>query len=100
MYAERRRRDDAIGIAGELFGEPAWDMLLYLYVQGSENAATSTTALCDASCSPGTTALRWIAKLTEVGLIERHIDDADRRRHHVRLTVAGVQRVKEMLRAI
>jgi DNA-binding MarR family transcriptional regulator len=46
----------------------------------------SVTSACIASCVPPTTALRWIAQLTEAGLLQRIEDDTDRRRAFIALT--------------
>ena len=59
----------------ELFADPAWDMLLDLTAARAERSRVSVTSLCIASGVPPTTALRWIAQMTEAGLlqIDRHL---------------------------
>jgi DNA-binding MarR family transcriptional regulator len=69
-----------------LFADPAWDMLLDLAAAKVEHKRVSVTSLCLASGVPMTTALRWIAILSDEGLIERKEDPADRRRVFVELT--------------
>lgn len=71
---------------GELFADPAWDMLLDLTAARAENLRVSVTSLCIASGVPPTTALRWIGQMTEAGLLQRVQDDVDRRRAFVALT--------------
>ena len=71
---------------GELFADPAWDMLLDLAAARAEHKRVSVTSLCIASGVPPTTALRWIALLTEAGLLERVEDQTDRRRAFLALT--------------
>jgi DNA-binding MarR family transcriptional regulator len=44
------------------------------------------TSLCIASGVPPTTALRWIAQMTEAGLLAKDQDENDRRRAFVALT--------------
>ena len=46
----------------------------------AEHKRVSVTSLCIASGVPPTTALRWIAQMSEAGLLERVEDEADRRR--------------------
>lgn len=70
----------------ELFADPAWDILLDLTAARAEHARVSVTSLCIASGVPPTTALRWIAQMTEAGLLERVEDDSDRRRAFIRLS--------------
>jgi hypothetical protein len=74
-----------------LFADPAWDMLLDLTAARAEHSRVSVTSLCIASGVPPTTALRWIAQMTEAGLLERVQDEADRRRAFIALsdTAAG-----------
>jgi DNA-binding MarR family transcriptional regulator len=69
-----------------MFADPAWDMLLDLTAARAEHKRVSVTSLCIASGVPSTTALRWIALLTQAGLLERVEDDTDRRRAFVQLT--------------
>ncbi|MEN7535753.1 winged helix DNA-binding protein [Aurantiacibacter flavus] len=71
---------------GDLFSDPAWDMLLDLTAARAEHLRVSVTSLCIASSVPPTTALRWISQMTEAGLLERFEDDTDRRRAFIQLT--------------
>ncbi|MCA1662640.1 MAG: winged helix DNA-binding protein [Novosphingobium sp.] len=70
----------------ELFADPAWDILLDLTAARAEHKRVSVTSLCIASGVPPTTALRWIAQMTEAGLLERVEDDTDRRRAFIALS--------------
>ena len=82
----RQRQLRARFFAGDLFADPAWDMLLDLTAARAEHARVSVTSLCIASSVPPTTALRWIGQMTEEGLLERVEDDTDRRRAFITLT--------------
>ena len=61
----------------ELFREPAWDMLLDLFIQKETGRRSSVKGVCSASHVPPTTALRWISWLERSGLIERRDDEKD-----------------------
>nr|WP_277924321.1 winged helix DNA-binding protein [Sphingomonas sp. CROZ-RG-20F-R02-07] len=61
-------------------------MLLDLFAAELERAKVSVSSLCIAAAVAPTTALRWIARLTEAGLFERRPDPADRRRAFMALT--------------
>ena len=87
MYLERRQREKFLP-AG-LFGEPAWDILIDLYVATKENVKISTTSACIGSSVPPTTGLRWLQVLEGHGLIERECDIHDQRRTFVKLTDSG-----------
>ena len=71
---------------GDLFADPAWDMLLDLTAARAEHSRVSVTSLCIASGVPPTTALRWISQMTDAGLLERAEDETDRRRAFITLT--------------
>jgi len=74
-----RRMRDAFFPAG-LFEDPAWDMLLDLYAAELEGLRVSVSSLCIAAAVAPTTALRWITRMTDLGLLVRKPDPADRRR--------------------
>ena len=82
---------------GDLFADPAWDILLELYALQCEQQRTSVSKLCLAAAVPTTTALRWIDKLHSIGLIERDADPLDARRIWVALSVEGSEAMKSYL---
>lgn len=82
----RQRQLRARFFDGELFADPAWDMLLDLTAARVEHQRVSVTSLCIASGVPPTTALRWIGQMVEAGLFERVEDDSDRRRAFIQLS--------------
>lgn len=82
----RQRQMRARFFDGDLFADPAWDMLLDLTAAKAENAKVSVTSLCIASGVPPTTALRWIGQMTEGGLLQRIEDETDRRCAFITLT--------------
>ena len=71
---------------GELFADPAWDMLLDLTAARAEHERVSVTSLCIASGVPATTALRWISQMVEAGVFVRVQDDSDKRRAFIALS--------------
>ena len=88
-YALRRKRAAIFG-KPELFGEPAWDILLDLYIAQAEGKPVSVSSACIGSASPATTGLRWLGILADEGLVVRENDCDDHRRVLVRLTAAGM----------
>jgi len=82
----RQRQMRARFFDGDLFADPAWDMLLDLTAARAEHGRVSVTSLCIASGVPPTTALRWIGQMTESGLLQRIEDETDRRRAFITLT--------------
>lgn len=82
----RHRQLRAKYIQGNLFADPAWDILLDLTAARAEHVRVSVSSLCIAAGVPPTTALRWITQMTEANLLERVEDEADRRRAFIALT--------------
>jgi hypothetical protein len=87
----RSRRLRAQYFTGELFADPAWDMLLDLFAASIERRRVSVSSLCIAAAVPPTTALRWIGTLHEAGLFERHADPSDRRRAYIALSAKALE---------
>jgi DNA-binding MarR family transcriptional regulator len=94
----RRLRDQFF--SPDLFADPAWDILLDLVAARLEGNDVAVSSLCIAAAVPPTTALRWIAAMTEQGLLERHADPADRRRVFVRLSAEAEERMRGLLGAL
>jgi Winged helix DNA-binding domain len=88
ICAQRDKR--RVHVPEELLGEPAWDMLLDLFMQFAGGAKVSTTSLCLASKCPSSTALRYIGQMADLGLVKRSHSAFDRRVTFVELTDAGV----------
>jgi hypothetical protein len=88
-YALRRKRAAIFGNP-DLFGEPAWDILLDLYIAQAEGKQVSVSSACIGSAAPATTGLRWLSVLADHGLVMRENDPEDHRRVLVRLTSAGI----------
>jgi hypothetical protein len=88
VYLERRRRNRVFE-DHELFGEPAWDILLDLFTAAKERKRVSVTSACIAADVPTSTALRWLTVLEQKGLVIRESDSSDARRIFVRLSAEG-----------
>jgi DNA-binding MarR family transcriptional regulator len=92
LYRDRRRR--ARHFSQRLFGEPAWDILLDLYAAAVRGEMVSVSNACRAADAPPSTALRWLQHLEDERLVERLADPTDARRHFVRLTRRGAERMQ------
>ena len=96
IYRSRRQRARAFQDA-DLFGEPAWDILLDLFIAEGEAKPLSITAACIGSGVPSSTALRWLVLLEQRELVERRADPRDARRVFLRLTARGRAAMEETL---
>lgn len=70
----------------ELFADPAWDILLELLLAEASQCRVAVSSLCIAAHVPTTTALRYIASMTDSGLLRRRQDPTDGRRVFVELS--------------
>lgn len=95
IHQHRRGRNEEFGF--ELSGEPAWDMLLDLFIQRVNGSRISITSLCIASSAPATTALRYIDFLEAKGAIVKFADPHDKRRSNVELAPATFLKIARHL---
>ena len=95
-YDERRKRSAIFGHS-ELFGEPAWDILLDLYIAHAKGKEVSVSSACIGSAVPPTTGLRWLGILQATGLVVREHDSGDQRRVLVRLSHEGIEKMEAFL---
>lgn len=98
-YALRRKRAAIFGNP-DLFGEPAWDILLDLFIAAGEHKSVSVSSACIGSAAPATTGLRWLGVLADEGLIVRENDPEDNRRVLVRLTPSGHAAMERFFEAV
>ena len=90
----RQSRERLLGRA--MIGEPAYDLLLWLYVRSGQREA-SLTSLARPAGIPYSSAIRWIAYLADKGLVTRSESETDRRATNVHLTAAGRAVMDELL---
>ena len=85
-------------VDGDLFADPARDILLDLFVAGEEGTRISISSCCIAAAVPPTTALRWIGVLAGHGLVVRIADPEDGRRAYIELAEATARALGAWLR--
>lgn len=94
---EITKRRSRLVSAANLFADPAWFILLDLFVRQHQGLKTSVSSACHASFSPVTTALRHIAILTERNIIQRQYDPVDHRRVYLELTDETSEEIQRIL---
>lgn len=99
MYLSRRDRDKNNSFPG-LYSDPAWDILLDLFISHASNKFISVTDASIAGHVAVSTALRWIFNLEKAGLIERKPDKSDKRRCFVMLSEDGLAYMRKALDAM
>ena len=97
LFKARRRRI-AISADQDIFHDPAWDIMIDLYMAYGAEKYVSVTSASMATNVPQTTALRHVWHLESLGLIARTIDPKDKRRQFLALTNTGVTMLEQILR--
>lgn len=98
ILLRRRRRKDEFDPG--MFGEPAWDMLLDLYVRETSGASATMKQLEAGSGVTSSTAVRWFQYLESDGLVTRHGPPPAGGTVFVELTDRGRQALDRYLTAI
>lgn len=91
----RRRmlREQLFG-APELFGDPAWEMLIDIFIHECEGNPLPVSSLCVTPSIPMSSALRLCQKLCDAGIINRIPDPGDGRRSFVSLAPEIAHRIR------
>ncbi len=97
-FEDRRARTGFIG-SDDIFGEPAWDILLDLFIRQADEEKNRVKSYLNASATPSTT-IRWLKVLAQTGLVQ--VDpDPDKSGHSlVHLTPAGYEGMLRYLESI
>jgi Mn-dependent DtxR family transcriptional regulator len=95
LYRQRRQRDEALG--SDLFGEPAWDLLLDLYIARSQQRPVSVMSASVALGVPAEATWAWVSRLEEHGLVERPYQSQEGALTLVALSDAGFERMTRLL---
>jgi|SRR3954454_1987252 len=90
-FHNRRRRVSVFGQS--MFGEPAWDMLLALYILDISGQRQTVGSLLQFSGTPMSTAKRWLDYLSAHDLVRREAHPTDRRTAFVGLTDRARQKL-------
>lgn len=85
--SNRHRRIKALG--GGTLSEPAWAMLLDLYVAEQTRTKIQTTYLVEESNMSHATGLRYVKYLIDLRMVTRSMNERDKRSRYVELTDRG-----------
>jgi hypothetical protein len=95
LYAERRRRDSRF--PADLFGEPAWDLLLAMFTARQKGQVMILCRAYKAAGVSDTTGRRLLDRMEEQGLITRRRAPRSRKMRIVELTDGAVERLVDYL---
>lgn len=93
------RRHRKKHFAPHLLSDPAWDILLNLYDAELKQQRVSTMTLTSLLEAPATTALRWISKMSQAGVLAQRKDPLDARRVFIELAEATSQSMRGYIAA-
>ena len=96
MYDERWRRRDFV--PPELLTDPAWDILLWVFIETEHGRRVTSTEASAAAGVTGDIGLRWISALRKAGLVMPWSaeDDGDT---HVLLSDKGYRAMEHYLQS-
>jgi DNA-binding MarR family transcriptional regulator len=92
-FLRRTRARRSEFFSGDLFSDPAWDILLYLYEAEITQQRRSLRDVSFQTGVPQTTVLRWLETLEGQGFICRTPDPSDGRRVFISLTDEALARM-------
>jgi hypothetical protein len=95
LYSDRRRRDDYF--PGGLFGEPAWDLLLALFIALEDGRDLDLPKAYEAARVDPDDGPALVDKLVAAGMVVRSRGRYDKRRNTVVLTDQAVERLSNYL---
>jgi DNA-binding MarR family transcriptional regulator len=95
LYSERRRRDAQF--PPDLFGEPAWDLLLALFMAQEDGRELDLTEAYAAAKIDPREGPALVNKLADAGLVLRSRTQRDKRCTSVVLTDHGADRMSDYL---
>ena len=91
----RLRRNEIIG--PNLFFDPAWDILLEVYLAELEQRRVSVSNIGLTSGVPASTTIRWLTKLEEAEMLIKRDDPLDGRRVFISMTETATQMMNAYL---
>ena len=98
VFNSRRLRERYFD--SQLFGEPAWDILLLLYIADQSSERLTATRLGELIHVPPTSVARWLNHLEAAQFIERQAHPTDRRIIFLKLLEKGRAQLDSYLGSI
>lgn len=90
LFRERRFRTEYFSDS-DVFGEPAWDILLHLFQGHAYGRSIKIESIALATGLPATASLRWLEVLEKKGLVFAYREENEIGQIYVRLSSKGLQ---------
>jgi hypothetical protein len=94
------RRARSLHFNPAIFGEPAWEILLVLYITDLSGGRQTLGKLTDWIETPATSVLRWVGYLEKEKFLERQPHPNDRRINFLKLLPKGREAMNAYLGAV
>jgi len=94
IYQQRRRRAECFPGTGELFRDPAWDILLHLFIAHERGEVQTAGSAAIASGVAPRVGQRWLKALESVGLVESRQDPRTASAAKVRITPKAIEMMR------
>lgn len=89
-----KRQERQRHFARALFGEPAWELLLAIFISEGEGRSLALSKAAELIDHPLTTTIRWVEYLEASGLLIRERFGADRRVINIRPTTRAIAQIE------
>ena len=99
LLEERRLRGEHLPLS-DLLGEPAWDVLLFIFVSQAKGKGAKVEGLAFASRIPVAHALRWLERLESREMVFAYRDEENDGEVFLRLTSKGHSAMSQYLHQI
>lgn len=100
LQAQSRHRSALFSASKYAFQDPAWDILIYLFIGHERATMMSTKEACETVGVSLDTGLRWLNFMEQQGLLRRSCEETDREKSLVDLTPAAVKTIREYLDSV
>lgn len=87
------QRERELILGPSVVADPAWDILLDLFIARMEEREVTVRSACSATAVSEATVVRWVAQLVQAKLVLRVADTADPRNVRLALTEEGLNRM-------
>lgn len=98
IFRARSVREDFLPM--QTFGEPAWDILLLLYIEFDRSRRMDLTSISAAANVPASSLIRWIAFLESEGLVSLSERPTEAKPRLAELTEKGASAMDQCLAAM
>lgn len=98
IYAAQRIRRKTFDTP--LIGDPAWEILLYVFIATSESRAVTVGEACQIESASQATAQRYVNYMVDRGLLQRSPNASDKRSSILTISESGISKMISYLELV